>query len=32
MPPGIYLVLHPDAKLSEVEKQQLIAGLLASLK
>jgi hypothetical protein len=32
MPPGIYLVLHPDAKLSEAEKQQLIAGLLASLK
>jgi len=32
MPPGIYLVLHPDAKLSEAEKQQLIAGLMASLK
>ena len=32
MPPGIYLLMHPDAKLSEAEKQQLIAGLLASLK
>lgn len=30
MPPGIYLPLHPEANLSETEKQQLIAGLRAT--
>ena len=27
MPPWDYLVLHPDARLSDTEKQQLIDGL-----
>lgn len=31
MPPGKYLLLHPEAKLSEAEQQQLIDGLLASI-
>lgn len=31
MPPSNYLTLHPDAKLTEAEKQQLIQGLQASL-
>lgn len=31
MPPGNYLVLHPEANLSAVEKQQLIDGLQKSL-
>ncbi len=31
MPPGKYLLIHPTAKLSEAEKQQLIDGLLASI-
>ena len=30
MPPGNYLPLHPEAKLSAAEKQQLIDGLRAS--
>lgn len=32
MPPARYLLLHPDARLSDAEKQQLIAGFEASLK
>lgn len=32
MPPANYLPLHPEASLTEAEKQQLIAGLQASLK
>jgi hypothetical protein len=32
MPPEIYLLLHPQARLSETERQQLIDGLIASLK
>ncbi len=32
MPPANYLPLHPEARLTEAEKQQLIAGLEASLK
>ena len=32
MPPASYLPLHPDARLTDAEKQQLIAGLTASLK
>jgi|SRR5689334_2399686 len=32
MPPAIYLLMHPDAKLSEAERQQLLDGLMASLK
>jgi cytochrome c551/c552 len=31
MPPADYLLLHPDARLSDAEKQQLIQGLQASL-
>ncbi len=31
MPPSDYLLLHPEARLSEAEKQQLIRGLDASL-
>ncbi len=31
MPPADYVLLHPSAKLSDVEKQQLIAGLRLSL-
>lgn len=32
MPPASYVALHPQANLTEAEKQQLIAGLEASLK
>ncbi len=31
MPPQDYLILHPDARLTEAEKQQLIEGLQKSL-
>ncbi len=31
MPPGTYLLMHPSARLSNAEKQQLIAGLSNSL-
>ena len=31
MPPRIYLVTHPEARLTDAEKQQLIDGLIASL-
>ena len=31
MPPGDYLLLHPEARLSDAEKQQLIQGLQQSL-
>ncbi len=32
MPPWYYLLLHPNANLTDAEKQQLIQGLQASLK
>jgi hypothetical protein len=32
MPPAIYLTMHPEAVLTDAEKQQLIDGLVASLK
>jgi hypothetical protein len=32
MPPWYYVILHPDAVLSDSEKQQLITGLQNSLK
>jgi hypothetical protein len=32
MPPGTYTLLHPEAVLTDAEKQQLIAGLQNSLK
>jgi len=32
MPPGNYLMLHPEAVLTAAEKQPLIQGLQASLK
>src|SRR5512133_2184272 len=32
MPPGNYLMLHPEAALNAAEKQQLIQGLQASLR
>ena len=32
MPPGLYTTMHPNANLTPAEKQQLIDGLLASLK
>ena len=32
MPPAIYLPMHPNARLTAVEKQQLITGLTNSLK
>ncbi len=32
MPPADYLMLHPEARLSSAEKEQLILGLLSSLK
>jgi len=32
MPPANYLMMHPSARLTDAEKQQLIAGLEASLK
>jgi hypothetical protein len=31
MPPADYLILHPDARLSDAEKQQLMEGLQRSL-
>lgn len=31
MPPASYLSMHPGARLTDAEKQQLIAGLQASL-
>jgi len=31
MPPRIYLLTHPEARLTEGEKEQLIDGLIASL-
>lgn len=31
MPPAIYLPLHPEARLTAAEKQQLIAGIANSL-
>ncbi|MCW5853044.1 MAG: heme-binding domain-containing protein [Anaerolineae bacterium] len=31
MPPSDYLMMHPQARLSDAEKQQLIQGLQASL-
>ena len=32
MPPGKYLLMHPTARLSDAEKQALIAGFTNSLK
>jgi hypothetical protein len=32
MPPAIYLPMHPSARLTAAEKQQLITGLNNSLK
>jgi len=32
MPPSIYLPLHPEAKLTDAEKPQLIAGIKATFK
>jgi hypothetical protein len=32
MPPRKYLLLHPAAQLSAAEREQLLNGLLASLK
>ena len=32
MPPSYYVLVHPDAKLTDAEKQQLIDGLVSSLK
>lgn len=32
MPPAIYLIEHPDARLNDVEKRQLIQGLRATLQ
>jgi hypothetical protein len=32
MPPSTYLLMHPSAKLSEAEKQQLIQGIQNSIK
>jgi hypothetical protein len=32
MPPANYLLLHPEARLTDAEKQRLIQGLQASLK
>jgi hypothetical protein len=31
MPPRVYLITHPEARLTDAEKQQLIDGLIASL-
>jgi hypothetical protein len=31
MPPRIFLLTHPEARLADAEKQQLITGLIASL-
>jgi hypothetical protein len=32
MPPAKYLLMHPDARLTDAEKGQLITGLTNSLK
>lgn len=32
MPPQIYLVMHPEAKLTDAEKQQLVDGVRLSLE
>ncbi|MBX3084339.1 MAG: heme-binding domain-containing protein [Anaerolineae bacterium] len=32
MPPADYLIMHPEARLSDAEKQQLIQGLQNSIK
>jgi cytochrome c551/c552 len=32
MPPSYYVMMHPDAKLSDTEKQALIDGLLSTVK
>jgi Haem-binding domain len=32
MPPAIYLPLHPEAKLTDAEKEELIAGLSATFR
>ncbi|MBI4630195.1 MAG: heme-binding domain-containing protein, partial [Chloroflexi bacterium] len=32
MPPPMYLLTHPEAKLTDAEKQQLIEGLGKSLR
>lgn len=32
MPPGTYQLMHPAARLSEAEKEALIAGLIATVK
>jgi hypothetical protein len=32
MPPAIYTLMHPDAVLTDAEKQQLMTGLQNSLK
>jgi hypothetical protein len=32
IPPAIYLPMHPSAQLTAAEKQQLITGLMNSLK
>ncbi len=32
MPPRDYLLLHPEARLTPVEQEQLIQGLQSSLK
>jgi cytochrome c551/c552 len=31
MPPWYYTIMHPNAKLSDTEKQELIAGLATTL-
>ncbi len=31
MPPSIYLILHPDARLTAAEKQTLVAGMARTL-
>jgi hypothetical protein len=32
MPPSRYTMIHPEAKFTEAEKQELINGLLATFK
>lgn len=32
MPPGTYRLMHPEARLSDAEKEALIAGLVATVK
>jgi hypothetical protein len=32
MPPATYLLLHPEARLSEQEKQLLLEGLIESME